>query len=285
MLARTVPGLLPPLDDAAALAVTIVASAAGEGPISGASPPAAVPGPASHDLVRGDGRRRAADVARRGEPRRPRRPVPRRVAGVRPRRPRGAPSAARGRARGDRAGRPGDDVPGPLPVHRGDEPVPVRVRRRRTTATADAPSATVERYDRRVSGPLRDRIDLWVTMPRLPAASIMGGPEPETSEVVGARIATARTVARARGTTSWSMNGRLTGAALRSACAMDAAARRRAIRLAELESASGRSTERILRVARTIADLAGDEAVREHHLDEAVFYRSTDARLSELRAG
>ena len=65
---------------------------------------------------------------------------------------------------------------------------------------------------------------------------------------------------------------------------MDAAARRRVVRLAELESASGRSTERILRVARTIADLGGDEAVREHHLDEAVFYRSTDARLSELRA-
>jgi magnesium chelatase family protein len=65
---------------------------------------------------------------------------------------------------------------------------------------------------------------------------------------------------------------------------MDASARRRVIRLAELEAASGRSTERILRVARTIADLGGDEAVREHHLDEAVFYRSTDARLAALRA-
>ena len=112
----------------------------------------------------------------------------------------------------------------------------------------------------------------------------MGGPEPETSEVVGARIAAARTVARARGASGWSMNGRLTGAALRSACAMDAAARRRVVRLAELESASGRSTERILRVARTIADLGGEETVREHHLDEAVYYRSTDARLAELRA-
>ena len=80
------------------------------------------------------------------------------------------------------------------------------------------------------------------------------------------------------------MNGRLTGAALRSACAMDDAARQRVVRLAELEAASGRGTERLLRVARTIADLDGDEAVREHHLDEAVFYRSTDARLAELRA-
>ena len=193
MLARTVPGLLPPLDDAAALAVDDRRVRGGRGPDHRASPPAAVPGPASHDLLRGDGRRRAADVARRGQPRRPRRPVPRRAARVRPRRPRGAPPAARGRARGDRAGRPVDDVPGPLPADRRDEPVPMRVRRRERPRLPMHRRPTVERYDRRVSGPLRDRIDLWVTMPRVPAASIMGGPEPETSEVVGARIAAART--------------------------------------------------------------------------------------------
>ena len=67
LLARTIPGLLPPLDDAAALAATVVASAAGEGPITRARPPAAVPGAAPHDLVCGDGRRRAAPVARRGD--------------------------------------------------------------------------------------------------------------------------------------------------------------------------------------------------------------------------
>ena len=77
LLARTIPGLLPPLDDAAALAATVVASAAGEGPIARASAPRAVPSAAPHDLLRGDGRRRAADVAGRGHPCGPGMPVPR----------------------------------------------------------------------------------------------------------------------------------------------------------------------------------------------------------------
>ena len=130
LLARTIPGLLPPLDDAEALAATIVASVAGDG-AAVARPPGAGPRPAPHAVVRGDGRRRAAAVAGRGHARRPRRPVPRRAAGVRPGRARGAPPAARGRPRLDRPGRPGDDVPGPLPARRRDEPVPVRLRGQR----------------------------------------------------------------------------------------------------------------------------------------------------------
>ena len=65
-------------------------------------------------------------------------------------------------------------------------------------------------------------------------------------------------------------------------------ARRRAARggqLAELERASGRGTERLLRVARTIADLAGDDAVREEHLDEAAWFRPADLRLASAEVG
>ena len=283
MLARTVPGLLPPLDDAAALAVTIVASAAGEGPITGLRrrPPFRAP----HHTIS-----YAAMVG--GGPRMSPGEVSLADHGVLfldelPEFDRDVLEALRqpledGRVAIARVGR-STTFPARFQLIAAMNPCPcgfAGVNDRDCRCT----SATVERYDRRVSGPLRDRIDLWVTMPRVPAASIMGGPEPETSAVVGARIVAARTLARARGAADWSMNGRLTGASLRSACALDAAARRRVVRLAELESASGRSTERILRVARTIADLGGDEAVREHHLDEAVFYRSTDARLSELRA-
>ena len=64
LLARTIPGLLPPLDDAAALSVSIVASAAGEGPITCAPPAAAVPHAAPHAVLRGDGRRRARPCPR-----------------------------------------------------------------------------------------------------------------------------------------------------------------------------------------------------------------------------
>jgi magnesium chelatase family protein len=283
MLARTVPGLLPPLDDAAALAVTIVASAAGEGPISGLRrrPPFRAP----HHTIS-----YAAMVG--GGPRMSPGEVSLADHGVLfldelPEFDRDVLEALRqpledGRVAIARVGR-ATTFPARFQLIAAMNPCPcgfagMNDRDCRCTAAA------VERYGRRVSGPLRDRIDLWVTMPRVPAASILGGPEPETSDVVGARIAAARAIARARGTTGWAMNGRLTGAALRAACGLDASAKHRVVRLADVESASGRSTERILRVARTIADLGGEETVREHHLDEAVYYRSTDARLAELRA-
>jgi magnesium chelatase family protein len=57
------------------------------------------------------------------------------------------------------------------------------------------------------------------------------------------------------------------------------------VQLADLERASGRGTERLLRVARTIADLAGDAVVREAHLDEAAWFRPVDLRLAAQEAG
>jgi magnesium chelatase family protein len=68
-------------------------------------------------------------------------------------------------------------------------------------------------------------------------------------------------------------------------CRLDAAAEERIIALADLEQASGRSTERLLRVARTIADLGGDSVVRPDHLDEAAWFRGGDLRLAAREAG
>jgi magnesium chelatase family protein len=96
---------------------------------------------------------------------------------------------------------------------------------------------------------------------------------------VGARIAAARAIAQAR--PSASLNGRLSGRALRDVCRLDLRTERRIVALADLERASGRGTERLLRVARTIADLAGSDAVEGAHLDEAAWFRSADMRLAE----
>jgi magnesium chelatase family protein len=85
-------------------------------------------------------------------------------------------------------------------------------------------------------------------------------------------------MARSPGT----LNARLTGRVLRAACGLSARAERRVVQLAEMERASGRGTERILRVARTIADLAGEPVVRDHHLDEAAWYRPADLRLAAV---
>ncbi len=150
------------------------------------------------------------------------------------------------------------------------------------TPECRCPATLAERYAGRVSGPLRDRIDLWVTMPRVPAAVLVSGPVPEDSAAVAERVAAARDVQAARNARG--LNTRLRGRSLRVACGLDRAGERRAIELAELEGLSGRGTERLLRVARTIADLGGAERVEPAHLDEAARYRPPATRLTQLRA-
>jgi magnesium chelatase family protein len=129
-----------------------------------------------------------------------------------------------------------------------------------------------DRYTGRVSGPLRDRIDLWVTMPKVPPAALVIGAQPEGSAVVARRIAVARERQKAR--TAGRLNGRVSGRELRTICDLSPIAARRAVELADLEGLSGRGTERLLRVARTIADLADAGSVAIDHLDEAARFRS-----------
>ena len=270
LLARTIPGLLPPLDDGAALAVTIVASAAGEGPIRALrrEPPFRAPhhtlsyaamvggGP---NLAPGEITRAHHGVLFLDELAEFDRDVLEAL-----RQP-----LEEGRV-ADRPRRPGHDVPRPVPARRGDEPLPLRVRGLRaggplplhaSTRSTATPGA--------ISGPLRDRIDLWVSMPRVPAATLVGATDPEDSATVAQRIAAARAQAELdRGRS----NGRLRGRQLRRACRLSDAAPRRVAELAESELASGRGTERLMRVARTIADLAGSPAVEVGHLDEAAWF-------------
>jgi magnesium chelatase family protein len=134
----------------------------------------------------------------------------------------------------------------------------------------------VDRYAARISGPLRDRIDLWVHMPRVDPDEYVRLAAPEGSAEVAARVATARCRQLQR---SGRPNSRLSGRALRAACALGAAEQSHAIRLADLEGWSARGIERLLRVARTIADLAGSDAVECSHLDEAARFRSPSGRL------
>jgi magnesium chelatase family protein len=145
------------------------------------------------------------------------------------------------------------------------------------------PPGHASRYRRRISGPLRDRIDLWVPLDRVPPAVLVGGPAPESSSVVAARIAAARERQRAR--TGDRPNGRIRGRELRAACLLGSRERERAVTLAERERLSGRGTERLLRVARTIADLEGAGAVGLAHLDEAARFRAPAEAASLAEAG
>jgi magnesium chelatase family protein len=80
------------------------------------------------------------------------------------------------------------------------------------------------------------------------------------------------------------LNGRLSGRALRAACRLSPGAAHRAVELADMEALSGRGTERLMRVARTIADLGRVVRVRPEDLDEASRFRSPASRLRAREA-
>jgi magnesium chelatase family protein len=139
----------------------------------------------------------------------------------------------------------------------------------------------VERYAGRISGPLRDRMDLWVHMPRVEPAEYVRSAAPEASSVVAGRIAEAR---RRQIERSGVPNSRLSGRALRAACSLGSAEQTHAVQLAELEGWSARGIERLLRVARTAADLAGSNRVEATHLDEAARFRGPSDRRTGFEA-
>jgi magnesium chelatase family protein len=277
LLARTIPGLLPPLADAAALAATVVASAAGEGPISELRrrPPFRAP----HHTISYAGMVGGGPNMSPGE-------ITRADQGVLfldelPEFGRDVLEALRqpmeeGRVAVSRVGR-ATIFPARFQLVAAMNPCPCGFAGSSDRACGCAPRVP-DRYQRRISGPLRDRIDLWISMPRVAPLALVRGPEPEGSAVVGARIAAARAVALAR--PGGALNGRLSGRALREVCRLDRRTEQRIVQLADLERASGRGTERLLRVARTIADLAGRFAVDETHLDEAAWFRAADMRLA-----
>jgi magnesium chelatase family protein len=129
------------------------------------------------------------------------------------------------------------------------------------------------RYRRRVSGPLLDRIDLHVDVPAVPCDRLEAAGTGEATAAAAARVLQARERQRAR---AGVQNARLRGAALRRHCALDDAGRVVLGRAARRLGLSARAHDRILRVARTIADLEGAAPVEARHLLEAVQYRALE---------
>jgi magnesium chelatase family protein len=133
------------------------------------------------------------------------------------------------------------------------------------------PPSVVDRYLARIGGPLLDRIDLVVRVDRVEPEHILSQPEGEDSSAARERVIAARSVASAR---SAPAIRELTGAALLTACALTPSARRCVTACARSCDLSGRAIVRLLRVARTIGDLAGADRVTEDHVLEAAAYRA-----------
>ena len=131
-----------------------------------------------------------------------------------------------------------------------------------------------ERYAARISGPLLDRIDLRVEVPWLPP-DVLGDERPqESSEMIRARVVEARARQAARsGDTGTLVNARLSGKMLRRHARPDEAGRALLSSAVERLALSGRAHDRILRVARTIADLAGRSRLAADDVAEALQYR------------
>lgn len=137
----------------------------------------------------------------------------------------------------------------------------------------------LQTYQSKVSGPLLDRIDLQVEVPPVTAADLALAPPLEGTTQAAARVAAARAIqadraARFEGEAP-ALNSRADGGFLDKAAAMDDAARALLARAGETGGLTARGWTRTIRLARTIADLAGADSVKRVHVAEALIYRRT----------
>jgi magnesium chelatase family protein len=132
--------------------------------------------------------------------------------------------------------------------------------------------AIIQRYLGKISGPLLDRIDLHIEVPAVPYKELRSNENGVTSAEMRERVERARSIQRARGFYNATMPSRH----IRKLCLLDEAGERTLEMAVRRMSLSARAHDRILKVARTIADLGGSEQVSAKHVAEAVQYRSLD---------
>jgi magnesium chelatase family protein len=149
--------------------------------------------------------------------------------------------------------------------------------------TCECPPHRVLAYRLKLSGPLLDRVDLRLDVPRLSKSELLGEETGEPSARVRARVEEARDRQRRRfAGTGIRSNAEMPGSLARREVHLTAAAASLLSRAVDRLALSGRGFDRALRVSRTIADLAGDEGVDARHVSEALSYRADEGVVAEL---
>jgi magnesium chelatase family protein len=135
-----------------------------------------------------------------------------------------------------------------------------------------------EQYWAKLSGPLMDRIDLQVAVNRLKPEEITQQPTGESSATVRERVQQARDYASSRfkNEQNLSCNAQMQSRHLQKWCKLDDSSRNLLEGAIRKLGLSARASDRILKVARTIADLAGDDELKTNHVAEAIQYRTID---------
>jgi magnesium chelatase family protein len=137
--------------------------------------------------------------------------------------------------------------------------------------------AMIQRYRTRLSGPLLDRIDLQVEVPRVPHSDLSDKRPAEASEQIRSRVEKARNIQQERfAGLGIHCNARMGPKQLHAFCCTDAAGQELLKQVTERLGLSARTYTRLLKVARTIADLAESKEIATNHLAEAIQYRSLD---------
>src|SRR5262245_54901021 len=138
----------------------------------------------------------------------------------------------------------------------------------------------IERYMGRVSGPLLDRIDLHLEVPAVAFQELSATADGTSSAVMREQVGRARAVQRQRfGADTHTLNSRMSSRQLRRYCQLDESGKGLLKQAMDDLGLSARAHDRILRVARTIADLEGAATIQSSHVVEAISYRSLDRKL------
>ena len=137
----------------------------------------------------------------------------------------------------------------------------------------------IQRYRSRISGPLLDRIDIHIEVPAVKYRDLADRSDGESSGSHRRRVERARQVQQERFKgTKVHCNAQMTPRHIRKFCEPDAAGHRLLELVTDRLGLSARAYTRILKVARTIADLEGSDGIREQHISEAIQYRSLDRK-------